>query len=397
MISSQPVIKAVGLTKTFRDFWRRARVRAVNDLDLDIQPGVVFGLLGPNGSGKSTTIKMILGLLHPTRGRVSVFGQPPDDVRTKRRIGYLPEESYLYRFLNARETLDYYGTLFQLDRRSRKRRIEELLEMVGLRSAARRPVGEYSKGMARRIGLAQALINDPDLLILDEPTSGLDPIGAKLVKDIIVRLRSVHKKTILLSSHLLADVEEVCDRVTILYGGRIQKQGPIEDVLSRGDMLQMTCQRLKPETLAEIERLVATREGKELSVSTPRDRLEALFLRIVERAQEQQLETAGSAASGEIAGFLGETEQGDAVIDSLLQVEPVAAPTQPAESAPPPPVGVDAELLGNLTDKSEPEPDAETPRKQAETAEPPSLTPPSNDDVDRDLLDDLTHDGQDRP
>ena len=166
------VIQAVGLTKVFRDFWRRARVRAVHDLDLDVRPGEVFGLLGPNGSGKSTTIKMILGLLYPTRGRVTVFGRAPDDVGIKTRIGYLPEESYLYRFLNARETLDYYGTLFRLDRRDRRRRIEELLEMVGLRSAARRPVGEYSKGMARRIGLAKALINDPDLLILDEPTSG---------------------------------------------------------------------------------------------------------------------------------------------------------------------------------------------------------------------------------
>ena len=240
-MTTQPVIKAVGLTKVFRDFWRRARVRAVSDLDLDIQPGEVFGLLGPNGSGKSTTIKMLLGLLYPTRGRISVFGRPADDVRTKWRIGYLPEESYLYRFLNARETLDYYGTLFRLDRHERRRRTEELLEMVGLRSAARRPVGEYSKGMARRIGLAQALINDPDLLILDEPTSGLDPIGAKLVKDIIVRLGKVHKKTILLSSHLLADVEEVCDRVTILYGGRVQESGKLDDILSRRDMLQITC------------------------------------------------------------------------------------------------------------------------------------------------------------
>ena len=338
---------------------------------------------------------MILGLLHPTRGRVSVFGQPPEDVSTKRRIGYLPEESYLYRFLNARETLDYYGTLFQLDRRSRKRRIEELLEMVGLRSAARRPVGEYSKGMARRIGLAQALINDPDLLILDEPTSGLDPIGAKLVKDIIVRLRSVHKKTILLSSHLLADVEEVCDRVTILYGGRIQEQGPIEDVLSRGDMLQMTCQKLKPETLAEIEKLVTAREGKELTISVPRDRLEALFLRIVERAQEQHIETAGSAASGEIAAFLGAAEQGEAVIESLLKTEPVVTPSQPTESVAPPAAGIDAELLEHLTDTAETE--AQTPLRQTETAEPPTLAPPSNTDVDRDLLDDLTSDGQDRP
>jgi ABC-2 type transport system ATP-binding protein len=261
-VNDQTVISSVGLTKVFRDFWHRARVRAVNDLDLDVRTGEIFGLLGPNGSGKSTTIKMILGLLYPTRGRVSVFGRPPDDVRIKNRIGYLPEESYLYRFLNARETLEYYGTLFQIHRRERHRRIEELLEMVGLRSAARRPVGEYSKGMARRIGLAQALINDPDLLILDEPTSGLDPIGGKLVKDIILRLGQEHHKTILLSSHLLADVEEVCDRVTILFGGRVQVTGDIQDVLSRRDKIQITCDRLTDETLRAVAGLSSARASR---------------------------------------------------------------------------------------------------------------------------------------
>lgn len=383
-MSTNAVIHAVGLTKVFRDFWRRARVRAVSDLDLDVQPGEVFGLLGPNGSGKSTTIKMLLGLLYPTRGRVSVFGRPPDDVRTKSRIGYLPEESYLYRFLNARETLDYYGTLFRLDRRNRRRRSEELLEMVGLRSAARRPVGEYSKGMARRIGLAQALINDPDLLILDEPTSGLDPIGAKLVKDIIVRLGKVYKKTILLSSHLLADVEEVCDRVTILYGGRIQESGRLEDILSRRDLVQMTCERLAPETLAELERLVETREGKTVQVSTPRDRLEALFLRIVERAQEQRVETAGSAPVGAIAGFLGGEAQGQAVLEALVRTEDVPArATAPAPSSP---TAVDASVLTALSQDTTPPPPPE-PRKSPTAPAPP---PVPLGDVDRDLLDELS-------
>jgi len=347
-VSTPPIIEAVGLTKVFRDFWRRARVRAVNNLDLNIQPGEVFGLLGPNGSGKSTTIKMILGLLYPTRGRVSVFGRPPDEVRIKSRIGYLPEESYLYRFLNARETLEYYGTLFRLDRRARRQRIEELLEMVGLRSAARRPVGEYSKGMARRIGLAQALINDPDLLILDEPTSGLDPIGAKLVKDIIVRLGQVYKKTILLSSHLLADVEEVCDRVTILYGGRVQQTGNLEDILSRRDMLQITCERLTPDTVREIETIVRRREGKTLTVSTPRDRLEALFLRIVQRAQTEKQETAGTTAVGAIAEFLGAAQEGRAVLESLVKPEPVGVPVRAAGASEPEPVGVDQSVLGDL-------------------------------------------------
>jgi ABC-2 type transport system ATP-binding protein len=389
-VDNHSVIQAVGLTKVFRDFWRRARVRAVNHLDLDIQPGEVFGLLGPNGSGKSTTIKMILGLLHPTRGRVSVFGRPPDDVRTKSRIGYLPEESYLYRFLNARETLDYYGTLFRLQRGERRRRTEELLEMVGLRSAARRPVGEYSKGMARRIGLAQALVNDPDLLILDEPTSGLDPIGAKLVKDIILRLGRVYKKTILLSSHLLADVEEVCDRVTILYGGRVQESGRLDDILSRRDMLQMTCERLAPETLDALTSLVERREGKSLTVSTPRDRLESLFLRIVERAREEKLETAGSAPVGDIAGFLGAEQEGAALLEKLAKTEPVTAPTPPIPAAAPEPAGVDAAVLGDLVR-------APTPPAAPPTA-PPAPTQPSvlPEDVDRGVLDELTGHAEDK-
>jgi len=389
-MTSPPVVKTVGLTKVFRDFWRRSRVRAVNDLDLEVQPGEVFGLLGPNGSGKSTTIKMILGLLYPTRGRVSVFGRPPDDVRIKSRIGYLPEESYLYRFLNARETLDYYGTLFRLDRRDRRRRTEELLEMVGLRSAARRPVGEYSKGMARRIGLAQALINDPDLLILDEPTTGLDPIGSKLVKDIILRLSRVYKKTVLLSSHLLADVEEVCDRVIILYGGRVQQAGRLDDILSRRDMLQITCPSLGQDTLAEINRLVQTREGKSVSVSTPRDRLESLFLRIIEQAREQRLETAGSMPVGEIAGFLGREEEGERVLEKLVRAEPVQPiPVAPAPTAPQP-AGADFSVLSELT--AGPRPTAAggpaQPAPLPPEAAPPVARPPA--DVDRTVLDELT-------
>jgi len=374
-VSTPPVIQAVGLTKVFKDFWRRARVRAVNDLDLEVQPGEVFGLLGPNGSGKSTTIKILLGLLHPTRGRVAVFGRPPEDVRIKARIGYLPEESYLYRFLNARETLDYYGTLFRLPRRDRRRRTEELLEMVGLRSAARRPVGEYSKGMARRIGLAQALINDPDLLILDEPTSGLDPIGTKLVKDIILRLGRVYRKTIVLSSHLLADVEEVCDRVTILYGGRVQETGPLDDILSRRDQIQLTCAALAPETLAEVQRIIAQRDGREVVVSVPRDRLEALFLRIVERAQRERVETSGSAAAGAIPGFLGGAAEGRAVLEALVRSEPAAAPAAAPTAAP----AVDRTALADLVQ----------PPATAEVVTESAAAQPAGD-VDRGVLDELT-------
>jgi ABC-2 type transport system ATP-binding protein len=390
-VHNSVVISAVGLSKVFRDFWHRARVRAVNDLDLDIYPGEIFGLLGPNGSGKTTTIKMILGLLHPTRGRVSVFGRPPDDVRIKNRVGYLPEESYLYRFLNARETLGYYGTLFQIHRRERNRRTEELLEMVGLRSAARRPVGEYSKGMARRIGLAQALINDPDLLILDEPTSGLDPIGAKLVKDIIVRLGREHRKTILLSTHLLADVEEVCSRVTILFEGRMQVTGEIHDVLGRHDKMQITCDRLSDETLRAITGLVEQREGKSLDVSTPRERLEVLFLRIVHEAHARQVETAGTAPVGEIAGFLGEEEARAAVLDSLMR--PVEREEEKAPAATPsPPEAPGEEVLEELVHGATPKQEEKSAQAAAASAaEERSAAPPAprQTDVDRGVLDEL--------
>lgn len=381
-MSQAAIIRVLGLSKTYLDFWRRARVRAVVDVDLSVEPGEIFGLLGPNGSGKSTTIKMILGLLHPTRGSVSVFGRPASDVRTKSRIGYLPEESYSYRFLNARETLHYYGTLFQISRKERVRRIEELLDMVGLRGAARRPVGEYSKGMARRIGLAQALINDPDLLILDEPTSGLDPIGAKLVKDIIVRLGHELRKTILLSSHLLADVEEVCSRVTILYGGRVQVAGTMQEVLSRRDMIQLTCERLRPDTLAEIQKLIEQREGKKVSVSVPLDRLEALFLRIVEEARKAQVETHGSQAAGQVAGFLGGAEGGRALLDSLLRTEPLDRP-----AAAPAPVSTDRDVLEQLQKAEAPPAATSEPRPAGGAA--PAAALPKQTDADRGLLDDL--------
>ncbi|RMF80534.1 MAG: ABC transporter ATP-binding protein [Planctomycetota bacterium] len=385
----QPVISAVGLTKVFRDFWRRARVRAVNDLDLRVEPGETFGLLGPNGSGKSTTIKMILGLLHPTRGRVTVFGRHPTDVAIKRRIGYLPEESYLYRFLNARETLDYYATLFKLPRAERRRRIDELLEMVGLRAVARRPVGEYSKGMARRIGLAQALINDPDLLILDEPTSGLDPLGSRLVKDVIVRLGSEFKKTILLSSHLLADVEEVCTRVTILYGGRIRAEGTMEEVLARRDRIEMLCERLDAETIQELERVVREREGKSLEISTPRDRLEDLFLRIVEDAHAQQVETAGSAQVGEIAGFLGEQAGGEAVLEELVRGEPeTPAAAEPSPPQPAQPSDESEQVLEELVSESP------APSEPAQPAAEPAATtpPPPQTEADQSVLEELLGD-----
>src|SRR5215471_3052618 len=176
---SEVIVSVRGLTKVFKDFWGRPKARAVDAVDFEVRRGEVFGLLGPNGSGKSTTVKLLLGLLYPTKGYIEVFGHSPRHVKTKSRIGYLPEESYLYRYLNSRETLDFFGNLFELGKDDRNNRAEQLLEMVGLNQTRMRAVGEFSKGMQRRIGLAQALINDPDLVILDEPTAGLDPIGCR--------------------------------------------------------------------------------------------------------------------------------------------------------------------------------------------------------------------------
>ncbi len=227
-MQAEPVIQIRNLTKDYRDFWGRRKVRAVNSLTLSVNKGEVFGLLGPNGSGKTTTMKLLLGLLFPTEGEISVLGQPATNVAKNEHIGYLPEESYLYRFLNAEETLDFYGRLFNMPKSLRRERSRELIKLVGLEGARRRQLKEYSKGMTRRIGLAQALVNDPDLVLLDEPTSGLDPIGRKEMKDLILKLRE-EGKTVVICSHLLPDVQDVCDRIAILYAGELKVLGKFED------------------------------------------------------------------------------------------------------------------------------------------------------------------------
>jgi ABC-2 type transport system ATP-binding protein len=286
------VIEAISLTKIFSDWWGRSRVVAVDNVNLTVKSNQVFGLLGPNGSGKTTMIKMLLGLLHPTKGRAFVLGGDSKDPRITAQIGFLPEESYLYPYLNARETLDFYGRLFGLNSRVRKARIDVLLDMVGLSGMASRPVGTFSKGMARRIGLAQALINDPKLLILDEPTSGLDPIGTRQIKDLIVELAR-RGKTILLSSHLLADAEEVCDRVAILYGGVVQKEGRIEELLEEKDKTQITTSVLTDRTLEQIRQMVE-KEGGEIEIKPPMQKLESYFIDIVNQAQKARKYTSGA-------------------------------------------------------------------------------------------------------
>src|SRR5690242_1770041 len=283
--TEETVIAVRGLTKVFKDFWGRPKARAVDHVDFEVRRGEVFGLLGPNGSGKSTTVKMLLGLLYPTKGHIEVFGHSPRHVQTKSRIGYLPEESYLYRYLNSRETLDFFGNLFHLDKNDRNNRADQLLEMVGLGKTQNRAVGEFSKGMQRRIGLAQALINDPDLVILDEPTAGLDPIGCREVKDLILALAQ-RGKTVILSSHLLSDVEDVCDRVVIYYGGRIQASGTLKELLATPDTLRITTPVLPRDTLERVlETIRKDVSAGDVRVDNPTQNLESYFLDVVAKAR----------------------------------------------------------------------------------------------------------------
>jgi ABC-2 type transport system ATP-binding protein len=287
------VIETRNLSKVYRDFWGRQKVRALRALDLTVRKGEIFGLLGPNGSGKSTTIKILLGLLFPTSGEALVFGRDATEVSKNQRIGYLPEESYLYQFLNATETLDFYGRLFNMPSQERRERSKELIETVGLSAAARRPLREYSKGMTRRIGLAQALINDPDLILLDEPTSGLDPIGTKQMKDLILSLKS-QGKTVVLCSHLLADVQDVCDRIAILYQGELKELGRVDSLLRKQDITQIQSSRLSDEVQEEVCELIRQRGGKILATDSPTATLEDLFLSIVAESQVRPGKRAGT-------------------------------------------------------------------------------------------------------
>ncbi len=282
--SSDVVVETRSLSKVYRDFWGREKVRALKALDLQVRKGEVFGLLGPNGSGKTTTMKLLLGLIFPTTGQALVFGSDASDVRKNERIGYLPEESYLYRFLNAEETLDFYGRLFNMPRAVRRQRVADLIDLVGLTWAKRRQLKEYSKGMTRRIGLAQALINDPELVILDEPTSGLDPMGTAEMKDLIRELRQ-RGKTVLMCSHLLADVQDVCDRIGILHQGELKELGRVEGLLKVRDVTEIRASGLSAEAEAEIREVILRRGGKLLSIGNPTTTLEDLFLATIRESE----------------------------------------------------------------------------------------------------------------
>lgn len=293
--ATDAAIKTVGLSKVYKDFWGRDKVRALDSLDLTIRRGEVFGLLGPNGSGKSTTIKLLLGLIFPTAGSAHVLGQPAGNTEVNERIGFLPEESYLYRFLNGEETLKFYGRLFKIPSKELKRRVPELLDVVGLDPKSRkRKLREYSKGMARRIGLAQALINNPDLILLDEPTTGLDPIGTREMKDLILSLKA-QGKTVLLCSHLLADVQDVCDRITILFRGQRMELGYVKDLLEVKDITQVLAKGLNPQQIAELKEFLRRMGVSDATVTHPTTTLEDLFIRVVKENTGNQLRlTAGA-------------------------------------------------------------------------------------------------------
>ena len=391
-------IETFSLTKIFSDWWGRAKVYAVDDLNLQVRNNEVFGFLGPNGSGKTTTLKMLLGLLHPTKGRALMLGGDGADPKINSRVGFLPEESYLFRYLNARETLDFYGRLFGLPPKLRKMRIEALLDMVGLKAVANRAVGTFSKGMARRIGLAQALINDPDLLILDEPTTGLDPIGTRQIKDLIIKLAE-RGKTVLLCSHLLADVEDVCDRIAILYGGRIQSQGQVRDLLQQTDKRQITTDAISDRTVAKIKQLVQE-EGAECVVTSPMDKLETFFIRTVTAAQQQAQPTSGAVSTTKIGEFLAQPPSVENILDKLVSAPispdvPDEAVTEEVISSAASEARPDEQLLSKLAGSSEtdqPAPVAPEPKVETEAVETPA---PEQEQVRKNILDQLTGGGAD--
>ncbi len=377
-IESPYAIETIALSKVFGDWWGRPRIVAVDNLDLKVRPNEIYGFLGPNGSGKTTTIKMLLNLLHPTRGAAMIFGDTSANPKISERVGYLPEESYLYRYLTASETLDFYGRLFGLPNSIRQSRIETLLDMVGLAGMGNRPVGAFSKGMARRIGLAGALINDPDLLILDEPTSGMDPMGTRQIKDLLVELAK-RGKTILLCSHLLADVEDICDRIGIMYGGRMQVEGTVQELLKQSGKTQIMTDSLNEPLLEQIGQLLR-KQGHSYQVSHPQDKLETFFVRTVALAQQSQT-TSGAGVGSGIRGFLADKEIIDrrSILDNLVSVKPQTQSVGPdsATEKPSVPVSVvpqaDENLLKTLASAStasvKPAAAQASPEKQAKPSE----------------------------
>lgn len=272
-----PAIQITGLTKDFALNLRGIKLRAVDNLTLNVPQGEVFGLLGPNGSGKSTTIKIILGLLDPTVGECKVFGVPSGRVDSRLNVGYLPEAPYFYRYLSGEELVRFYGRICGVPKKVLKDRVREVIDWVGLSGASHRRVGTYSKGMLQRIGLAQALVHDPRLIILDEPTAGVDPVGSAEISELILKLKT-QGKTVLITSHLLAQIEDICDRVAILDHGKLILEGNVGDLIGQRDRQSLIVDSLPPVELEELRGWLAARGHVLNAVEQPRTRLDQLFL-----------------------------------------------------------------------------------------------------------------------
>jgi ABC-2 type transport system ATP-binding protein len=279
---TDPPVALTGVTKIFPVPFQRRSIVAVRDLNLEVAAGQIYGLLGPNGSGKSTTLKMILGLVTPTRGQARIFGRPSNRVASRESVGFLPESPYFYKFLTGEETLRFYGKLCGLRGADLKNRVEEMLALVGLTDARKRRLAGYSKGMLQRIGLAQALIQDPALLVLDEPTAGVDPSGAREIRDLILALKS-RGISVLLSSHLLGQVQEICDRVGILANGVLVREGPLRELLGVENQTQFVLEGASADLLDEIETLAGRSGARVIERGSPRTSLEKLFLEATEK------------------------------------------------------------------------------------------------------------------
>lgn len=277
-MSDYPAVEVRGLVKEFQTSFRGPKLRAVDDVSLSIEPGEVYGLIGPNGSGKSTTMKALLGLVKPTSGKCAIFGKDSLKVDSRNDVGFLPENPYFYKHLTGAETVKFYGKLCGMRGASLKRRVDEMLELVGLDDARNRRLGGYSKGMLQRIGLAQALVQDPRLVVLDEPTAGVDPVGSREIRDLILTLKK-RGITIFLCSHLLEQVQEVCDKVGIINHGKMVREGRLDDLISVQSRTEMVFENASPELLNQIRNLVDVTHGVSLiSEGHPRTTLESLFL-----------------------------------------------------------------------------------------------------------------------
>ncbi len=279
MTAKIPAVEIKGLVKDFKTSFRKQLLRAVDGVSIRIMPGEVYGLIGPNGSGKSTTMKALLGLVVPTAGECAIFGKDSLKVDSRNDVGFLPENPYFYKHLSGAETLRFYGKLCGLKGKLLEERVRELLALVDLEGARDRRIGGYSKGMLQRIGLAQALVQEPRLVILDEPTAGVDPVGSRQIRDLIFKLRE-RGITVFLCSHLLEQVQEVCDHVGIIFKGKMVKEGRLEDLIAIEDQTEIILKDADPELIAKIKSMVSESAGASLvRTGKPRTTLERLFLR----------------------------------------------------------------------------------------------------------------------